>query len=43
MITLNNISKTFDEKSVLSNFSLQIKKMNLFQLLVRAVQGRQPF
>ncbi|RDY83151.1 ABC transporter ATP-binding protein [Bacillus amyloliquefaciens] len=40
MITLNNISKTFDEKPVLSNFSLQIKENEFVSIVGKSGSGK---
>ncbi|MGX4295757.1 MULTISPECIES: putative bacteriocin export ABC transporter [Bacillus] len=40
MITLNNISKTFDEKPVLLNFSLQIKENEFVSIVGKSGSGK---
>ncbi|MFE5473046.1 ATP-binding cassette domain-containing protein [Bacillus safensis] len=40
MITLNNISKTFDEKPVLSNFSLHIKENEFVSIVGKSGSGK---
>ncbi|MCY8917348.1 ATP-binding cassette domain-containing protein [Bacillus atrophaeus] len=40
MITLNNISKSFDKKSVLSNFSIQIKENEFVSIVGKSGSGK---